>query len=214
MTSTHHPHNSHHPHHPHHPPPPLQVGHPPASPYLSLVRPWRAGPSRTLATTRIFTLLERRCESTATPGRAGDFVYLDAADWVNVVAVTDDDHVVMIEQFRHGTGEVTLELPGGIVDPGESPDVACTRELIEETGFAGDYQGVIGVVSANPAMMTNRVHTGLVRRARPAAPPSPDATEEIATRLIPASAIDHLVRTGVIHHTLVVSALHHFRLLG
>ncbi|MDX2130911.1 MAG: NUDIX hydrolase [Planctomycetota bacterium] len=186
----------------------------PPGDYLSLVKPWRAGPPRTIATTRIFTVLERLCESTGTPGRAGTFVMLDTADWVNVVAVTPDAHVVMIEQYRHGTGEVTLELPGGIVDPGETPDAACVRELAEETGFAGDYRGIIGVVSANPAMMNNRVHTGLVLNAHPRGDQHLDPNEEIATRLVPVGDIDSLVRRGVIHHTLVVSALHHFRLLG
>lgn len=119
-------------------------------------------PSETLATTRVMTLKRRWCASPTNPAKAGHYVYLDASDWCNVVAITRDRRVVMIEQFRHGLGEVTLEFAGGIVERGEDPAAAGVRELLEETGYAGKSHGVIGTVSANPAIFNNRVHTVLV----------------------------------------------------
>jgi 8-oxo-dGTP pyrophosphatase MutT (NUDIX family) len=186
--------------------------------YLNLVQPWRLHPPTELARTRIFTLYSRRCESPTNPAKSGDFVYLDPADWVNVVALTAAGEVVMIEQFRHGLNEVTLELPGGIVDPGEDPMDACTRELLEETGYAPAQPGTlarsIGVVSANPAIMTNRVHTGLIEHVVPAAKQHLDGNEEIAVRLVPLADVPGLIRKGIIHHSLVVAAFHHHTLAG
>lgn len=193
--------------------------------YLNLVQPWRLYPARELARTRIFTLYSRRCESPTNPAKSGDFVYLDPADWVNVVAITAAGEVVMIEQFRHGLNEVTLELPGGIVDPGEDPMAACTRELLEETGYApspapspssqpGKLARSIGVVSANPAIMTNRVHTGLIERVVLTGEQHLDGNEEIAVRLVPLADVPGLIRRGIIHHSLVVAAFHHYTLAG
>lgn len=181
--------------------------------YGTLVPPWRVGPSREIARTRVFTLNEHRCESPAT-GRSGDYVFLDTADWCNVAALTPDGQVVMIEQFRHGLAEVTLELPGGIVDPGESPAAACERELLEETGYAGAPVEMIGVVSANPAMQNNRVHTGLVRHGVLRGSQHLDGSEEIAVRLVKLTDVPDLVSRGVIHHSLVVAAFYHLALRG
>jgi ADP-ribose pyrophosphatase len=180
--------------------------------YLTLVKPWNTEPPRELARTRIFTLYSARASSPTNPSKAGDFVYLECTDWVNVVAITPDRHVVMIEQYRHGTREVTLELPGGMVDHGESPATACERELLEETGYKGSPVELIGIVSSNPAMQTNHTHTGLVRDAVLAAPQHLDGAEEIATRLVPLADVPDLVRRGVIHHALVVAALFHHAL--
>ncbi len=185
--------------------------------YLNLVQPWRLHPPTELARTRIFTLYSRRCESPTNPMKSGDFVYLDPADWVNVVALTAAGEVVMIEQFRHGLNEVTLELPGGIVDPGEDPMAACTRELLEETGYApapssrpAALARSIGLVSANPAIMTNRVHTGLIEHVVPVGHQHLDGNEEIAVRLVPLADVPGLIRRGIIHHSLVVAAFHHY----
>lgn len=182
-------------------------------PYLSLITPWRVQPARELARTRILRLVMRRMESATHPGRGGDFTVVECPDWINVVPLTPDGHVVMIEQFRFGTAEITLELPGGVVDPGESPARACERELLEETGYTGDPVRMIGRVSANPAMMNNHVHTGLITNCRLAErPANPDSDEEIAVRLVPRAEIPALIRAGVIHHSLVVAALMHLSL--
>lgn len=178
---------------------------------LSLVPPWRVESERDITTTRVFTLREKRTVSPLS-GKGGDFVYLHAPDWANVIALTSDNNVVMIEQFRHGTGEVTLELPGGIVDAGEDPSTGVVRELREETGYAGTWRGMIGVCSANPAILSNRVHTGLVTDARVMHDVHLDGTEEIGVRLVPMRDIRGLIRQGVIHHSLIIAAFHYFDL--
>lgn len=175
--------------------------------YLGLVPAWQTGPDRTVASTRMFTLRERHATSPLS-NKSGDFAYLDAPDWAHVIALTPDRRVIMIEQFRHGLGEVTLELPGGCVDRGEDPLEACRRELLEETGYAGARVELIGVLSSNPAVMNNRTHVGLVRDAAPAGGQHLDASEEIAVRLVPIDEVPGLVRAGVIHHSLVVASLY------
>jgi 8-oxo-dGTP pyrophosphatase MutT (NUDIX family) len=179
--------------------------------YRRLVPSWDVVEDGTLAKTRIFELKRRRATSPRS-GRSGTFVYLDTPSWVNVVALTPNDEVVMIEQFRHGLGEVTLEIPGGIVDAGEAPEVAALRELAEETGYGGEGAEVIGVVSPNPAIQNNWCHTVLLHDAELRATPEPDENEEIAVRLVPLADLDDLVRNTTIHHAMVVCAFHHLRL--
>ena len=179
------------------------------NPYLSLVKPWDRDPPEELMSTRIFTLRQHRARSQTQPGKEGDFVFLETGDWVNVVAVTEDDHVVMVEQYRHGVDEITLEIPGGMVDEGESALQAGLRELAEETGFGGDAPQIIGRVSPNPAIMTNWCHTILVEGVTLRGAPSPDGTEEVGVRLVALADIPELIRSGVIHHALVVAAFHH-----
>lgn len=180
----------------------------------SLVKPWHMWPTRTLATTRVMTLKERWCDSPTNSKKAGHYVYLDASDWCNVVAVTKDRHVVLIEQFRHGLGEVTLEFPGGIVEPGEDAAKAGERELVEETGYSGKNQGIIGTVSSNPAIFNNHVHSVLVTDCELNHKQELDGNEEIAVRLMPLHEIDGLIQRGHIHHALVVCAWMHAKLRG
>lgn len=182
--------------------------------YLTLVQPWEPGDSTEAARTRVFSLHLRRYASAIDPARAGEFACLRCPDWVNVIALTARREVVLIEQFRFGLGQVTLEIPGGIADDGELPAETCRRELREETGYDGDPVEMIGSVSANPAIQDNRVHTGLVRNARPLVRPSLDAHEEIGVRLVPLDDIPDLIRAGIIHHAFVVAAFHMLHLRG
>ncbi len=175
---------------------------------LKRVKPWTSEEDGTLAETPIFRLNARRAASQQS-SKAGRYVYLDTVDWVNVVALTDDDHVVMIEQYRHGLELVTLEIPGGMVDDGEDPDAAGLRELEEETGFCGHGHERIGVVSPNPAIQNNWCHTVLVHEAAATGAMNLDESEEIAVRLVPLAEVDGLIQRGVIHHTMVVAAFHH-----
>jgi len=175
---------------------------------LGLVPCWRYDEDRCLARTPIFTLRQHRGTSPAHPDRPGTFVYLDSPDWVNVIALTPQRQVVLIEQCRHGIQEVTVEIPGGMVDAGESPLHAGLRELREETGYEGPDARIIGRVSPNPAILDNRCHTILVREAVVAAAQRLDGHEEIGVRLVPLREIPQLIGDGVIHHALVVAAFH------
>jgi 8-oxo-dGTP pyrophosphatase MutT (NUDIX family) len=117
-----------------------------------------------------------------------------------------------VEQYRHGTQSITLEIPGGMVDPGEDMTVAGVRELREETGFIGDNAELIGVVEPNPAFQNNRCGTLLVRGVRQVAAQDLDPNEEIRVRLEPLERIPELIRSGAITHSLVVAAFHHLSL--
>lgn len=140
--------------------------------------------------------------------QTGEFVVLEAPPWVNIVPVTEDDHVVLIEQYRHGIDTITVEIPGGMVAPGEDPRTAAERECREETGYASDVPAqLVRINYPNPAFLTNVCYTYLWRGCRRIAEPSWDRHEEIALRLVPLSELPQLLRTGVIRHSLVLVAL-------
>jgi 8-oxo-dGTP pyrophosphatase MutT (NUDIX family) len=175
---------------------------------MTTIKPWRHLSTRRLAATPIFGLDVHRRASAET-GREGDFYVLDAPNWVNVVAVTDDRRVVLVEQYRQGVERTTIEIPGGMVDPDDaSPEAAARRELLEETGFASDRWLHIGTVDPNPAIQSNRCFTFLADSARRISEPTPDGNEEIRVLVEPEDRIPDLVREGRIEHALVVAAFY------
>ena len=146
-------------------------------------------------------------------GKEHDFVILDSVNWVNVIAVTPEQQLVMIEQFRHGSNTVELEIPGGMMDAHEtSPVAAALRELREETGYEGERARILGRVFPNPATQTNTCFTILVENCRCLHPVEFDHGEDLITRLVPASDVPRLVGEEKIKHTLVATALYYFDL--
>jgi NUDIX domain. len=119
----------------------------------------------------------------------------------------------MIEQYRHGSGTVELEIPGGMIDSKDaSPEAAGLRELREETGYEGEEPRRIGEVFPNPAIMSNTCFTILVENCHCVHPVEFDHGEDLITRLVPVSDIPQLVASGTIRHSLVVVGLYYFEL--
>ena len=141
-------------------------------------------------------------------GREADFHTLEAEPWVNVVPLTRDEQVVMVRQYRHGARRVTLELPGGIVDPGEDPGAAAARELIEETGYRAARVSPLGSLNPNPALFDNRIHTYLAEDVECIAEIANGPLEETFVELVPVRDVPERVRRGEIDHALVIAALH------
>lgn len=174
---------------------------------------WRRVGSERVTDCRIFRLDRVRLEPPE-GGSADAFYVLDAPDWVNVVPLTDDGRVVLIRQYRVGVDEVTLEIPGGMCDPGESPDLAAARELREETGYVAREIRSLGWVHPNPAIQGNRCHSFLATGARAVGPQRTDPHERIEVVTEPLDRIPILVREGAIRHSLVISAFHFLSLRG
>ena len=171
------------------------------------MKPWRRKGSERLQRCKIFDL--DRVELEPPDGRpAQKFYSIIAPDWINVIPLTVDDEVLLIRQYRFGIEEFTLEIPGGMCDPGESPLESATRELREETGAVAAEIVELGWVHPNPAVQTNRCYSFLARDARRVEEPSPDPNESFEQLTVPLAEIPHLIATQKITHALVVTAFY------
>lgn len=134
-------------------------------------------------------------------------IVLESVDWVNVVAVAEDGDCVMIRQFRFGVGYTTLEVPGGMVDPGEDPLAAARRELEEETGYGGGTWQYLGAVEPNPAFHDHLCHHYLARGVRSIGAQRLSGGEAIRVESMPVEDVVAAVQSGEIRHALALSAL-------
>jgi ADP-ribose pyrophosphatase len=131
-------------------------------------------------------------------------------DWVNALAVTEDGQAIMLQQYRHGVNEVMLELPGGIMDPGETdPEAAIRRELLEETGYEFDKVELLAWVYPNPALQNNRCYCFLATGGRLVQQQDLDDNEEITVELMPMEQVTTALKQNRIGQTIHVSTLHY-----
>jgi 8-oxo-dGTP pyrophosphatase MutT (NUDIX family) len=137
-----------------------------------------------------------------------EFSVVEAPDWINIIPLTADRQVVMVRQYRVGIEDFTLEIPGGMCDPGEDPRTAACREMREESGYDSDDVVPLGWVHPNPAVQTNRCHTFLARNARQVANPDPDPDEILEVTTVPLDDVPGLIADGTISHALVIAAFH------
>ncbi|MDC0714429.1 NUDIX hydrolase [Stigmatella sp. ncwal1] len=131
---------------------------------------------------------------------------IDTPDWVNVIALTPEDQLVLVRQFRFGTCQSTLEIPGGLVDAGEDPAVAAARELEEETGYVASRVVALGDVNPNPALQGNRCYSFLALDCVKHHGGRPDEGEDLLVELHPHADVPRLILEGHITHAMVVVA--------
>lgn len=170
---------------------------------------WQITEEKTLLRTKVADLVSAqvRCQRT---GSEGEFYRLVFSDWVNVIALTSKRELVLIKQFRFGTERVEIEIPGGAIENLESPVQAGSRELLEETGYAGKNARIIGEVCPNPAIQNNRCYTVLIEEVEQVAEQNMDEMEDIEVSVVSLDTVDDLIAEGRINHGLVLNALMFF----
>ncbi|MBC8040395.1 MAG: NUDIX hydrolase [Opitutaceae bacterium] len=167
---------------------------------------WETLGDRSIAATRIFDVRLARLRHPVRL-REREFVVVDAPDWVNVVALTPDLRLVMVNQFRFGSNDFSWAVPGGIIEAGEDATVAGARELAEETGYTGTAARLLGSVHPNPAFMRNRCHLVLVTGATATSALAWDPDEEMEVQAVPVEDVYRWAWEGRITHSLVLNAL-------
>jgi len=157
---------------------------------------------------RDFTILRIREDTLVdAQGREHARVIISAPDWVNVLAFTPEGEALLVRQFRAGIASETLEVPGGMVDPGETPERTAARELEEETGFVPGRLVPLGACHPNPGIQDNRLHSFLALDCTRQGPPRLDPGEDIQVERVPAASLRERVERGEITHALVLASM-------
>lgn len=174
---------------------------------MSEIKPWRVLSSRTLYEDPWVRLRGDACE-TAGGKVLGNYHVLEYRDWSHVVAIDADDHVILVKQYRHGAGIISLELPGGMVDDGDpDPAAAAARELMEETGYRAPSIRHVLTLSPNTATHANRMHVSLAEGVTPTGTQQLDGSEAIEILRVPVAEAVRLAMTGGIQQAMHVAAL-------
>ncbi len=169
---------------------------------------WKRIESKEIADCRVFRVREdisRRSNDSA----EHTFFVIENPDWVNIIALTKDEEVVLIEQFRHGAEEIVLEIPGGMLDKDENPETAARRELLEETGFESDEFIYLGKSYPNPAIQNNTIYHFLAKNCKKTSETSFDEHEDVITKLVPYNEVKSLIESGEITHALAVAGFYY-----
>lgn len=171
------------------------------------IKPWIKLNSESVYKARVFELKKKLMRSPC-GGMEDDFYYIKSNDWVQIIPITKDNQVIMVEQYRHGIDEITLELPGGLVDPGEDPKETAKRELEEETGHIANDLIEIGWSHPNPAIQTNKSFCYLAKDVCPSGEQNFDEHEDIHLHFIDLDEIESLINENKITHAVMLCAFY------
>ncbi len=169
---------------------------------------WKRVSSKQIADCRVFRVRQDMCVRDC-DGELSDFFVVESPDWVNIIALNTEHEAVLIKQFRHGTEETTMELPGGLIDDGEGSESAAKRELLEETGYSSQHWTLLGKSHPNPAIQNNTIYHYLALDCEKTAETAFDQHESIVTNLVPLVKVEKLIDDGTISHSLVVAAFYY-----
>lgn len=167
--------------------------------------PWELKEAKSLARFGVYEVL-REVRMNPRDGREHSFCVQLSRDWATVVPVTSSGHVVLVRQFRPGSGEVTWEFPGGVVETGEDPADAVVRELEEESGFRAGKVVRLGSFRPNPALIRNSLHVFLAADCQESGARHFDDSEDLDTFVADVAEVDQMVQDGRIDHALMVAA--------
>ena len=170
---------------------------------------WDKKQSELVADCRIFKVFKNRFRHPIRQ-EEGDFYEIDAPDWITVVAVTENQELVTVRQFRFGIEDLSLEVPAGLMEPDEDALETAQRELREETGFVGEDAQLLGWVYPNPAIQNNRCFVVALKNARQVAETDWDEHEELQTQLIPLNEVAQRMQEGEFRHSLSICAWNFF----
>jgi ADP-ribose pyrophosphatase len=174
---------------------------------------WTLLSPRQIADYHILHIREDRYRFEPTQQEA-NFVVCDSRDWALVIPITPDGQVVLIRQYRHGVRQVVLAVPGGVLDPGETPEASAARELREETGYEAASIRLVGKMMPNPAINSAHVHILVADGCRKVGDPQPDPFERIDVVLRPSIDIPGMISSGELSHGLLIAAFAMAEMIG
>jgi 8-oxo-dGTP pyrophosphatase MutT (NUDIX family) len=161
---------------------------------------------RTLLSRRWLTVHEDRVRL-ADGSEMGEFHVIEAPSWAGVLCITKDDEIVLVRQYRHGIAAESLELPAGMIEPGEDPLAGAKRELREETGYLADRWEAIVSVATEPSRHSVRAHFFCALGATPTGTRSLDQSEDIDVVRVPRGDLLGLIESGRIIHGVHLGAI-------
>jgi 8-oxo-dGTP pyrophosphatase MutT (NUDIX family) len=167
---------------------------------------WREVACERVADYRVFSV-ERLRASSPIDQSEHDFYRIQSTSWTQIVPITRDRQVVLVRQYRHGAGRLTLEIPGGLVDAGEDPGEAAMRECLEETGYRARSAVSLGALSPNPALFANKLYGYVATDVELEGAVQNQGTEQTEVLLAPVRDIAGMILSGEIDHALVVATL-------
>ena len=176
-----------------------------------MIKKWEKNSSEYLIDNKIFKMRE---DDVTSPkfGTNHKVWVMEVPTWVNIIPITSEGEVILVDQYRFGMEKSSLEIPGGMTDDGEDPKLAALRELREETGYESEKVIEIGRVESNPAIMSNHTYTYLALDCVKSSHQSLDGTEDIEIVKKHIDDIPNLIKKRKIEHALVVSAFYFYDL--
>ncbi len=176
---------------------------------MKSVKPWKEVATRALLDCRVFEV-EASIATSPIDGSEHEYYRLKTDDWIQIVPVTAREEIVMVWQYRHGSSEMTLEVPAGLVAQDESPEAAAVRECLEETGYEAKAPIALGVLRPNPAYFSNYLYSYYALNVKEVAPIQNTGTEQTEVELVRVDDVVALMRSGRIDHGLAVAVLWRF----